>query len=75
MQSRGFQWFVAIMGGLILIFTAVAGFVIHDSTSLKFLPLYGILYVLYLILFIRKLRTQKEKEAKKPEKQSPLMRR
>ena len=72
MQSRGVQWFVVIMGGLILIFTAVAGFVVHDTTSLKFLPIYGILYGLYLILFITKGRKLSEKESQK-KKQSPLM--
>ncbi len=75
MQSRGFQWFVVIMGGLILIFSIIAGVTIHDSASLKFLPIYGILYVLYLILFLTKGRKEHEKEAKKQEKKSPLMRR
>lgn len=74
MQSRGFQIFVLIMGGLILIFSAIAGFTIHDSASLKFLPIYGILYVLYLVLFITKLRKQNDKDAKKSEKKSPLIR-
>ena len=74
MQSRGFQIFVLIMGGLILIFSAIAGFTIHDSASLKFLPIYGILYGLYLVLFITKLRKQNDKDAKKSEKKSPLIR-
>lgn len=75
MQSRGFQIFVLIMGGLILIFSAIAGFTIHDSASLKFLPIFGILYVLYAILFFTKGRKKHEEDAKKPEKKSPLMRR
>lgn len=74
MHSRGFQWFVVIMGGLILIFTAIAGFVIHDTTSLTFLPIYGILYVVYLILFFTKGKKLSQNEAEK-KKQSPLMRR
>lgn len=71
MQSRGFQWFVVIMGGLILIFSIIAGVTIHDSASLKFLPIYGILYVLYLILFFTRGKKQNEKETQN--KRSPLI--
>ena len=73
MQNRGFQWFVAIVGGLILIFSAVAAYSLKDESTGKLLPIFAILYVLYLILFIRSERNRK-KAGGKPEKKSPLSR-
>ena len=74
MQSKGFYWFVLIMGGVLLILSVVAAIVIHDAASLKLLPIYGILYAVYAILFLTSGKAKK-KDAKQKEKQSPLMRR
>ena len=72
MHNRGFQWFVVIMGALILIFGTVGAIRVRDNTTMTLLPIFGILYVLYLILFVKAEKNRKENRDKP--KESPLLR-
>lgn len=73
MRNRGFQWFVVIAGGILLILNTILVFKLKDDGSARILLLYAAIYVIYLIMFIRlEHKRRKEGGADKPVK-SPLM--
>ncbi|MBQ9374086.1 MAG: hypothetical protein VZQ75_03245 [Candidatus Faecousia sp.] len=73
MKNRGFQWFVVIAGGILLILNVYLVIKQRDDGSARILPIYAALYVIYLVMFIRlEHKRRKEGGADKPVK-SPLM--
>ena len=73
MKNRGFQWFVVIAGGILLILNVYLVIKQRDDGSARILPIYAALYVIYLVMFIRlEQKRRKEGGADKPVK-SPLM--
>jgi uncharacterized membrane protein YfcA len=74
MNNRGFQLFVLIFGGIILVVGAFCAFMIDDSSTQSMMIGFAVLYIIYVVLFIRK-EKQRRKAEKSDKTKSPLMRR
>jgi uncharacterized membrane protein YfcA len=74
MNNRGFQLFVLIFGGIILVVGAFCAFMIDDSSTQSMMIGFAVLYIIYVVLFIRK-EKQRRKAEKNDKTKSPLMRR
>ena len=73
MKNRGFQWFVVIAGGILLILNAFLVVKLKDDGSARILPLYAALYVIYLIMFIRMEHKRRKEGGADKQVKSPLM--
>lgn len=73
MRNRGFQWFVVIAGGILLILNAFLVVKLKDDGSARILPLYAALYVIYLIMFIRMEHKRRKEGGADKQVKSPLM--
>ena len=73
MRNRGFQWFVVIAGGILLILNTFLVIKLKDDGSARILPLYAALYVIYLIMFIRMEHKRKKEGGADKQVKSPLM--
>ena len=73
MRNRGFQWFVVIAGGILLILNTFLVFKLKDDGSARILPLYAALYVIYLIMFIRMEHKRRKEGGADKQVKSPLM--
>lgn len=73
MRNRGFQWFVVIAGGILLILNTFLAVKLKDDGSARILPLYAALYVIYLIMFIRMEHKRRKEGGADKQVKSPLM--
>ncbi len=73
MRNRGFQWFVVIAGGILLILNTFLVVKLKDDGSARILPLYAALYVIYLIMFIRMEHKRRKEGGADKQVKSPLM--
>ena len=73
MRNRGFQWFVVIAGGILLILNTFLVVKLKDDGSARILPLYAALYVIYLIMFIRMEHKRRKEGGADKQAKSPLM--
>ncbi len=73
MRNRGFQWFVVIAGGILLILNTFLAVKLKDDGSARILPLYAALYVIYLIMFIRMEHKRRKEGGADKQAKSPLM--
>ena len=74
MRSRGFQIFVVIFCGVILLLGLVLSFTVNDSSMHTMLIVFGVLYVIYLSLFLAKEKERRSKGGAKKQ-ESPLLKR
>ena len=73
MKNRGFQWFVVIVGGILLILNVYLVIKQRDDGSARILPLYAALYVIYLVMFIRMEHKRKKEGGADKQVKSPLI--
>lgn len=73
MRNRGFQWFVVIAGGILLILNTFLAVKLKDDGSARILPLYAALYVIYLIMFIRMEHKRRKESGADKQVKSPLI--
>lgn len=73
MRNRGFQWFVVIAGGILLILNVYLVIKQRDDGSARILPLYAALYVIYLIMFIRMEHKRRKEGGADKQVKSPLI--
>lgn len=73
MKNRGFQWFVVIAGGILLILNVYLVVKQRDDGSARILPIYAALYVIYLIMFIRMEHKRRKEGGADKQVKSPLM--
>ena len=73
MRNRGFQWFVVIAGGILLILNTILVFKLKDDGSARILPLYAAIYVIYLIMFIRMEHKRRKEGGADKQAKSPLI--
>ncbi|MBQ6281153.1 MAG: hypothetical protein IJK69_03730 [Oscillospiraceae bacterium] len=73
MKNRGFQWFVVIAGGILLILNVYLVIKQRDDGSARILPIYAALYVIYLIMFIRMEHKRRKEGGADKQVKSPLM--
>lgn len=73
MRNRGFQWFVVIAGGILLILNTILVFKLKDDGSARILLLYAAIYVIYLIMFIRMEHKRRKEGGADKQVKSPLM--
>lgn len=73
MRNRGFQWFVVIAGGILLILNTFLAVKLKDDGSARILPLYAALYVIYLIMFIRMEHKRRKEGGADKQAKSPLI--
>lgn len=73
MRNRGFQWFVVIAGGILLILNTFLVIKLKDDGSARILPLYAAIYVIYLIMFIRMEHKRRKEGGADKQVKSPLM--
>jgi drug/metabolite transporter superfamily protein YnfA len=73
MRNRGFQWFVVIAGGILLILNTFLVVKLKDDGSARILPLYAAIYVIYLIMFIRMEHKRRKEGGADKQVKSPLM--
>lgn len=73
MRNRGFQWFVVIAGGILLILNTFLVVKLKDDGSARILPLYAALYVIYLIMFIRLEHKRRKEGGADKQVKSPLI--
>lgn len=73
MKNRGFQWFVVIAGGILLILNTYLVVKLKDDVSARILPLYAAIYVIYLVMFIRLEIKRKKNKGEKDTVKSPLL--
>lgn len=72
MRSPGFQRFVAVFAGILLVLAAVMAVVTGDEGMILSALVFGALYAVYMSRF---LKAEKERRDKNPSKKSPLTRR
>ncbi len=77
MRSPGFQRFVAIFVGILLVLDAVFAILLGDEGLLAPLLLLAGFYAIYMVFFLRKEKERKAqgKTGKKKDPDSPLLRR
>lgn len=73
MRNRGFQWFVVIAGGILLILNTILVFKLKDDGSARILLLYAAIYVIYLIMFIRLEHKRRKEGGADKQVKSPLI--
>jgi drug/metabolite transporter superfamily protein YnfA len=73
MRNRGFQWFVVIAGGILLILNTILVVKLKDEGSARILPLYAAIYVIYLIMFIRMEHKRRKEGGADKQVKSPLI--
>lgn len=73
MKNRGFQWFVVIAGGILLILNVYLVVKQRDDGSARILPIYAALYVIYLVMFIRLEHKRRKEGGADKQVKSPLM--
>lgn len=73
MRNRGFQWFVVIAGGILLILNVYLVVKQRDDGSARILPFYAAIYVIYLIMFIRLEHKRRKEGGADKQVKSPLM--
>lgn len=73
MKNRGFQWFVVIAGGILLILNVYLVIKQRDDGSARILPIYAALYVIYLIMFIRMEHKRRKEGGAVKQVKSPLI--
>lgn len=73
MKNRGFQWFVVIAGGILLILNLYLVLWQKDEGSAGFLLIFTAVYVIYLVMFIRLERKRKKDGGAEKQVKSPLM--
>lgn len=73
MRNRGFQWFVVIAGGILLILNTFLVVKLKDDGSARILPLYAAIYVIYLIMFIRMEHKRRKEGGANKQVKSPLI--
>ena len=73
MRNRGFQWFVVIAGGILLILNTILVFKLKDDGSARILLLYAAIYVIYLIMFIRMEHKRRKEGGADKQAKSPLI--
>lgn len=73
MRNRGFQWFVVIAGGILLILNTILVFKLKDDGSARILLLYAAIYVIYLIMFIRMEHKRRKEGGADKQVKSPLI--
>lgn len=73
MKNRGFQWFVVIAGGILLILNVYLVIKQRDDGSARILPIYAALYVIYLVMFIRLEHKRRKEGGADKQVKSPLM--
>lgn len=77
MNSPGFQRFVAVFVGAVLLLAVVAAIVTGSEDMIGTAAAVGAFYAIYLFLFLRKEKERREKQKKTGKKtpESPLLRR
>lgn len=73
MRNRGFQWFVVIAGGILLILNVYLVIKQRDDGSARILPIYAAIYVIYLIMFIRMEHKRRKEGGADKQVKSPLI--
>ena len=73
MRNRGFQWFVVIAGGILLILNVYLVVKQRDDGSARILPIYAALYVIYLVMFIRLEHKRRKEGGADKQAKSPLI--
>lgn len=73
MRNRGFQWFVVIAGGILLILNTFLAVKLKDDGSARILLLYAAIYVIYLIMFIRMEHKRRKEGGADKQVKSPLI--
>ena len=73
MRSPGYQRFVAVFVGVLLVLAAVMAAVTGDESMIGTTVAVGGFYAVYMILFLRKEKERRKQKSKKAD--SPLLRR
>jgi membrane associated rhomboid family serine protease len=73
MRSPGYQRFVAVFVGVLLVLAAVMAAVTGDESMIGTTVAVGGFYAVYMVLFLRKEKERRKQKSKKAD--SPLLRR
>ena len=75
LQSKGFRLFILIFGAVILTFGTYAAVRIGDNSTFTLLLIFAVLYVMYVVAWIGRVRKDHTREKQSDGNKSPLRRR